>query len=88
MLHATLFLNEFSHVAIPFTSLHHSYYPAQRARLHPDRATYLKFAPAQYRLGRAYEFAQTLFLFDTLLNMQHSLVSQQGKIEAKMVYSM
>ncbi|TFY74716.1 hypothetical protein EWM64_g9296 [Hericium alpestre] len=56
--------------------------------LHPDHATYLKFMPAQYRLGHAYEFAQMLFLFDMLLNMQHLLVSQQGKIEAKMVYSM
>jgi TPR repeat protein len=58
------------------------------ARRHLERAAYLNFAPAQYKLGHAYEFAQPPFPFDPLLSVQYySLASQQGDIEADMALS-
>ena len=58
------------------------------ARRHLERAAYLGFAPAQYKLGHAYEFAQPPFLFDPLLSVQYySLASQQGEVEADMALS-
>jgi TPR repeat protein len=60
----------------------------QEARRHLERAAYLNFAPAQYKLGHAYEFAQPPFPFDPLLSVQYySLASQQGDIEADMALS-
>ncbi|EPQ52010.1 HCP-like protein [Gloeophyllum trabeum ATCC 11539] len=87
-----LLLSEFAHVQIPpylFTplippgsSLH------AEARRHLERAAYLNFAPAQYKLGHAYEYAQPPFPYDPLLSVQYySLASQQGEIEADMALS-
>ncbi|KAG6919399.1 hypothetical protein DXG01_006282 [Tephrocybe rancida] len=57
-------------------------------RKHLERAAYLGFAPAQYKLGHAYEFAQPPFPFDPLLSVQYySLASQQGEVEADMALS-
>jgi TPR repeat protein len=62
--------------------------PAEEARKHLERAAYLAFAPAQYKLGHAYEFAQPPFPFDPLLSVQYySLASQQGEVEADMSLS-
>ncbi|THH18598.1 hypothetical protein EW146_g2404, partial [Bondarzewia mesenterica] len=53
-----------------------------------ERAAYLNFSPAQYKLGHAYEFAQPPFPFDALLSVQYySLASQQGKIKVDMALS-
>lgn len=61
---------------------------AGEARRHLERAAYLHFAPAQYKLGHAYEFAQAPFPFDPLLSVQYySLASQQGEVEADMSLS-
>jgi TPR repeat protein len=58
------------------------------ARRHLERAAYLGFAPAQYKLGHAYEFASPPFPFDALLSVQYySLASQQGEVEADMALS-
>ncbi|CDO76800.1 hypothetical protein BN946_scf184978.g29 [Trametes cinnabarina] len=84
-----LLLNEFSHVSIP----PHLFQPflapgVTEARRHLERAAYLNFAPAQYKLGHAYEFATPPFPFDPLLSVQYySLASQQGEIEADMALS-
>jgi hypothetical protein len=87
-----LLLGEFSHASIPphlFTPL----IPPgstrdSEARRHLERAAYLNFAAAQYKLGHAYEFAQPPFPFDALLSVQYySLASQQGEIEADMALS-
>jgi len=49
---------------------------------------FLHFAPAQYKLGHAYEFAESPFPFDPLLSVQYySLASQQGEVEADMALS-
>lgn len=57
-------------------------------RKHLERAAYLGFSPAQYKLGHAYEFAQPPFPFDPLLSVQYySLASQQGEVEADMALS-
>lgn len=87
-----LLLNEFSHVTIP--PAHFGPYippgssPAAEARKYLERAAYLNFAPAQYKLGHAYEFAMPPFPFDALLSVQYySLASQQGEIEADMALS-
>ena len=58
------------------------------ARRHLERAAYLNFAPAQYKLGHAYEFAQPPFPFDALRSVQYySLASQQGEVDADMALS-
>ncbi|KAF8547897.1 HCP-like protein [Imleria badia] len=60
----------------------------QEARLQLERAAYLHFAPAQYKLGHAYEFALPPFPFDPLLSVQYySLASQQGEAEADVALS-
>jgi TPR repeat protein len=87
-----LLLNEFSHVSIPphFLSLvvPPGSIPAAEARKHLERAAYLHFTPAQYKLGHAYEFAEPPFSFDPLASVQYySLASQQGEIEADMALS-
>ena len=62
--------------------------PPEEVRRHLERAAYLNFAPAQYKLGHAYEFATPPFPFDALLSVQYySLASQQGEIEADMALS-
>ncbi|TFY58573.1 hypothetical protein EVG20_g8092, partial [Dentipellis fragilis] len=87
-----LLLSEFSHVNVP-PHLFAPFLPPGgtregEARRHLERAAYLNFAPAQYKLGHAYEFAQPPFPFDALLSVQYySLASQQGEIEADMALS-
>jgi hypothetical protein len=62
--------------------------PLLEARKHLDHAAYLNYAPAQYKVGHVYEFAQTPFPFDALLNVQYySLANQQGEVEADMALS-
>ena len=52
------------------------------------RAAFLNFAPAQYKLGRAYKFTQPPVPFDLLLSVQYyDLASQQSEIEADMALS-
>ncbi|KAI0716270.1 hypothetical protein C8Q76DRAFT_692038 [Earliella scabrosa] len=87
-----LLLNEFSHVSIPphlfQPFLPPGVTPQEEARRHLERAAYLNFAPAQYKLGHAYEFATPPFPFDALLSVQYySLASQQGETEADMALS-
>lgn len=87
-----LLLQEFSHISVP-AHLFAPFIPANstlemEARKHLERAAYLNFAPAQYKLGHSYEFATPPFPFDALLSVQYySLASQQGEIEADMALS-
>ena len=87
-----LLLAEFKHVTIP-AHLFAPYIPPTstlqlEARKHLERAAYLNFAPAQYKLGHAYEFALPPFPYDALLSVQYySLASQQGEVEADMALS-
>lgn len=61
---------------------------ALEARRHLERAAYLHYPAAQYKVGHAYEFAQPPFPFDPLLSVQYySLASQQGEVEADMALS-
>lgn len=90
--YGSLLLGEFSHVTVPphvFAPLIPPHSSAQQeARLHLERAAFLHFAPAQYKLGHAYEFAIAPFPFDALLSVQYySLASQQGEMEADMALS-
>ncbi|KAI0051382.1 HCP-like protein [Auriscalpium vulgare] len=78
-----LLLGEFSPAQLP----QHLLSPND-ARRHLERAAYLHFAPAQYKLGHSYEFASAPFPFDALLSVQYySLASQQGEVEADMALS-
>ncbi|KIJ43483.1 hypothetical protein M422DRAFT_253377, partial [Sphaerobolus stellatus SS14] len=45
--------------------------PTAEARKHIERAAYLGFAPAQYKLGHAYEYVAPPFPFDPLLSVQY-----------------
>ncbi|KAI6043888.1 HCP-like protein [Pisolithus marmoratus] len=87
-----LLLDEFAHASVP-QHLFAPFIPPQstvqhEARLHLERAAFLHFAPAQYKLGHAYEFATPPFPFDPLLSVQYySLASQQGEVEADMALS-
>ncbi|KAL0959499.1 hypothetical protein HGRIS_011209 [Hohenbuehelia grisea] len=90
--YALLLLSEFSHITVspaafaPYIPPGSS--PALEARKHLERAAYLHFPPAQYKLGHAYEFAHEPFPFDALLSVQYySLASQQGETEADMALS-
>ena len=87
-----LLLAEFSHIQLPphlFTPLvPPGATPQVEARKHLERAAYLNFAPAQYKLGHSYEYATPPFPFDALLSVQYySLASQQGEVEADMALS-
>ncbi|EED77779.1 predicted protein [Postia placenta Mad-698-R] len=87
-----LLLGEFSHVQIPPEYFAPYIAPGSsltvEARKHLERAAYLNFAAAQYKLGHAYEFAIPPFPFDALLSVQYySLASQQGEVEADMALS-
>ncbi|KZS98298.1 HCP-like protein [Sistotremastrum niveocremeum HHB9708] len=88
-----LLLSEFSHVSIP-PALFNPFLPGPSATLQTEsrkfveRAAYLGFSPAQYKLGHAYEYADPPFPFDPLLSVQYySLASQQGEVEADMALS-
>lgn len=87
-----LLLADFSHISIP-PQFFAPFIPQgstlqAEARKHLERAAYLNFAPAQYKLGHAYEFATPPFPFDALLSVQYySLASQQGETEADMALS-
>ncbi|PPQ70590.1 hypothetical protein CVT25_012012, partial [Psilocybe cyanescens] len=62
--------------------------PTLEARAHLERAAFLHFPAAQYKLGHAYEFAEPPFPFDPLMSVQYySLASQQGEGEADMALS-
>ncbi|KAL4245194.1 Chitin Synthase Regulator [Abortiporus biennis] len=90
--YALLLLNEFSQITIPphiiASLIPPGSSPQAEARKHLERAAYLNFSPAQYKLGHCYEFATPPFPFDALLSVQYySLASQQGEIEADMALS-
>ncbi|KAF5387814.1 hypothetical protein D9615_000374 [Tricholomella constricta] len=91
---ALLLLGEFNSLPSPLPSSAFAPFvpagstPVLEVRKHLERAAYLGFAPAQYKLGHAYEFAQPPFPFDPLLSVQYySLASQQGEVEADMALS-
>ena len=90
--YALLLLNEFSQVSVPPSAIS-PFIPAGsspqlEARRHLERAAFLHFSPAQYKLGHAYEFAEPPFPFDPLLSVQYySLASQQGEVESDMALS-
>ncbi|KAI5119311.1 hypothetical protein M0805_004555 [Coniferiporia weirii] len=92
--YALLLLDDFKSLATTLPpSVFAPYIPAGssaplEARRHLERAAYLHFAPAQYKLGHAYEFAEAPFPFDPLLSVQYySFASQQGEAEADMALS-
>ncbi|KAG0706871.1 HCP-like protein [Suillus ampliporus] len=86
--YALLLLGEFSAASLPPSLLPQPPNAQSEARRHLERAAYLGFAPAQYKLGHAYEFANPPFPFDALLSVQYySLASQQGEVEADMALS-
>jgi len=87
--YALLLLNEFAQASIPAHSIAaFTADPLHDARKYLERAAFLHFAPAQYKLGHAYEYAQPPFPFDPLLSVQYySLASQQGEPEADMALS-
>lgn len=90
-IYGMLLAGEFSHVSIPS----HLLQPSEGAtsleddaRRRIQRAAYLNFAPAQYKCGWLYEYAQLHCAFDPLLSVQYySLASQGGETEADMALS-
>ncbi|KAF7350374.1 hypothetical protein MVEN_01342100 [Mycena venus] len=90
---ALILLGEFT-TPVPVTLLSPYLPPGQSresyARSMLERAAALHFAPAQYKLGHAFEFAvpASAFPFDPLLSVQwYSLASQAGEAEADMALS-
>ncbi|PWN47968.1 HCP-like protein [Violaceomyces palustris] len=96
-IYGMLLAGEFSHVDIPSRLLRPTPDPSNphlsatlesEARRRIERAAYLNFAPAQYKCGWSYEYAQLDCPFDPLLSVQYySLASQGGEIEADMALS-
>ncbi|KAJ7059795.1 hypothetical protein C8F01DRAFT_1254702 [Mycena amicta] len=90
---ALILLQEFT-VNVPPAALVQFLPPGQSheayARAMLERAAALHFAPAQYKLGHAFEFAvpPSAFPFEPLLSVQwYSLASQAGEAEADMALS-
>ncbi|KAF8155421.1 hypothetical protein B0H34DRAFT_798611 [Crassisporium funariophilum] len=90
--YALLLLAEFTQITLPpllfapFIPQNSS--PTLEARKHLERAAFLHFPAAQYKLGHAYEFAEAPFPFEPLLSVQYySLASQAGEVEADMALS-
>ncbi|PWN43183.1 hypothetical protein IE81DRAFT_365994 [Ceraceosorus guamensis] len=96
-IYGMLLAGEFSHVEIPQHLLKPTPDPRNprapatlqsEARRRVERSAYLNFAPAQYKAGWSYEYAQLECPFDPLLSVQYySLASQGGEIEADMALS-
>ncbi|KAJ6571659.1 hypothetical protein B0H19DRAFT_1219035 [Mycena capillaripes] len=93
---ALILLGEFTPAPTPVPAqLLQAYLPQGQtreayARSMLERAAALHFAPAQYKLGHAFEFAvpASAFPFDPLLSVQwYSLASQAGEAEADMALS-
>ena len=90
--YALLLLSEFTQITVP-PALFGPFIPplsspTLEARKHLERAAFLHFPAAQYKLGHAYEFAEAPFSFDPLLSVQYySLASEQGESEADMALS-
>ncbi|CBQ73542.1 related to SKT5-protoplast regeneration and killer toxin resistance protein [Sporisorium reilianum SRZ2] len=87
-----LLAGEFAHVDIPAQLLRPANTSAaaleDEARRRILRAAYLNFAPAQYKCGWLFEYAQLGCAFDPLLSVQYySLASQGGETEADMALS-
>lgn len=58
------------------------------SKLMIEKAAYLGFAPAQYKMGWCYEYSQLSCRFDPLLSVEYySLASKQGESEADMALS-
>lgn len=90
-IYGMLLAGEFSHIDIPSQLLKPSRAYASledEARQRVQRAAYLNFAPAQYKCGWLFEYAQLGCAFDPLLSVQYySLASQGGETEADMALS-
>lgn len=96
-IYGMLFAGEFAHLNIPAHLLtppvdqakpHLAPSSERTAMRYIERAAYLNFAPAQYKLGWAYEYAQLDAAFDPLLSVQYySLASKGGEVEADMAVS-
>ncbi|TKY84729.1 hypothetical protein EX895_005809 [Sporisorium graminicola] len=91
-IYGMLLAGEFSHVDIPSHLLRSPNTSVAsleaEARRRIQRAAYLNFAPAQYKCGWLFEYAQLGCAFDPLLSVQYySLASQGGEIEADMALS-
>ncbi|KAF7289865.1 hypothetical protein MIND_01360900 [Mycena indigotica] len=91
---ALILLGEFTAASVPLPSLVQFLPPGQSHEVYAkamlERAAGLHFAPAQYKLGHAFEFAvpPSAFPFDPLLSVQwYSLASQAGEAEADMALS-
>ncbi|TDL15592.1 HCP-like protein [Rickenella mellea] len=87
-----LLRKEFSQIEVPISAfaplIPPTSTPTLEARKHIERAAFLNFAPAQYKLGHAYQFAEPPFPFEPMLSVHYySLASQQGKSEADMALS-
>ncbi|KAG8875798.1 hypothetical protein FRB97_004716 [Tulasnella sp. 331] len=92
-----LLLGEFDQADLPMPIIMSTLPPSSSSNPDPrqaeakrciERAAYLNFAPAQYKLGWAYEYAKLGLGFDPLLSVQYySLASQQGETEADMALS-
>ena len=87
--YALLLLDDFAHIGTSLpASLFAPYLPSgvsasEEAQKHLERAAFLHFSPAQYKLGHSYEFARPPCAFDPLLSVQYySLASQAGEAEA------
>lgn len=91
-IYGMLLAGEFSHVDIPSHLLRPAKEPVaateDEARRRIQRAAYLNFAPAQFKCGWLFEYAQLGCAFDPLLSVQYySLASQGGEVEADMALS-
>jgi len=67
---------------VAFSDLYLGSSPTRKARKYIERAAYLAFTPAQYKLGHAYEYAVPPFPFDLILSFSTTAVSCDPDVES------
>ncbi|KAL5522851.1 hypothetical protein ACEPAG_8869 [Sanghuangporus baumii] len=91
--YGSLLLGDFAHTsAVLPNSLFAPYIPSgsdieQEAQRFLERAAYLHFTPAQYKLGYYYEFARPPYAYDPLLSVQYYTLASDAEPEACMALS-
>ncbi|KAL5498874.1 hypothetical protein ACEPAH_1392 [Sanghuangporus vaninii] len=91
--YGSLLLGDFAHTSAMLpSSLFAPYIPSgsdieQEAQRFLERAAYLHFTPAQYKLGYYYEFARPPYAYDPLLSVQYYTLASDAEPEACMALS-
>ncbi|EJC99101.1 HCP-like protein [Fomitiporia mediterranea MF3/22] len=91
--YASLLLGDFAHASANLpASIFQPHTPSgstieEEAQRFLERAAYLHFTPAQYKLGHFYEFARAPYAYDPLLSVQYYTLASESDPEANLALS-